>query len=83
MVSRVKLARPPFAHNQVGRCDRCACRRRAARDDRLALIKVAKEEGRSTGVYADDPSTDVSEKTPADGGGYPATNLRDLKPGQY
>jgi len=47
------------------------------------MIKVAKEGSRSSRVYADDPSADISEKTPADGNGYPAANLRDLKPGQY
>jgi len=47
------------------------------------MIKVAKEGRRISGVYADDPSADISEKTPADGSGYPAANLRNLKPGQY
>lgn len=82
MLSRVKLVRPPFADDQVGCRGRRSCRSRIARDDRLAMIKVVDEERRRGGVYANDPSADISEKTPANGGGYPAANLRDLKPGQ-
>ncbi len=80
MLSRAKLARRPFADDQVGRRDRCP---RIARDDSLAIIEVAEEGRRPGGVYANDPSADIGEKTPAYGGGQPVANLRDPEPGQY
>jgi hypothetical protein len=83
VLSPMKIARPSFADDQAGRRDCGACRRRIARDYRLAVIKVAGERRRQIRLYATDLSAYVGEKAPTDGRGRSAANLCDLKPSQY
>ncbi len=78
-MSSTKFARTTFTDDQIGRRYRGARRRRIARDNNLAMAEMECEEGRGIWVYAADPGADISEKTPANSGGQPAADLRDLK----